>query len=127
MGRQWTVWMCCRKFEVFESKEEAFEAAHTYSCSDNCHTPHTIEGPNGEDYSGEFKEYDRVEFRKSYDALTERREAAQRSLVGSVEVRSPGGSWYGERVYSDAYRDELFAEMREIFGPDRVRFIPAAD
>lgn len=125
MSARWSVWMCCSEVETFDSKEEAFETAHAYSCGDNSHTPHTIEGPGGEDLTAEFEEYDRVEFRRSYDDWKARCADAERRLVGSVEVRSPAGAWYGERVYSDAYRDELLAEKREAFGPDRVRFIPA--
>lgn len=126
MSDTWTVWMCCKEFETFDSKGEAFETAHAYSCGDNGHTPHTIEGPNGEDLTAEFKEYDRVEFSRSYEAWKARCDDAESRLVGSVEVRSPGGSWYGERVYSEAYRDELLAEKREEFGSDRVRFVPIA-
>lgn len=125
MSDVWTVWMCCEKFETFDSKEEAFETAHAYSYGDNCHMPHAVEGPNGEDLTEEFKAYDFVEFRRSYDAWKVQCEAAKSRLVGSVEVRSPDGAWYGEHVYSEEYRDELLAEKLAAFGDERVRFVPA--
>lgn len=124
MSDQWTVWMCCNEFESFDTKEEAFETAHAYSQGDNSHTPHTIEGPNGEDLTREFEEYDSLKSRRSYDAWKARCDDARSRLVGSVEVRSPRGAWYGENVYSDASRDQLLAEKRAAFGPERVRFVP---
>lgn len=118
----WTVWLCCQKFEVCDSKEEAFEEAWCYDRSDNGHMVQRIEGPNGEDLTKEFGEYSAAESKRDYEEWKARSAEAERKLLGSVEVKSPGGSWYGERVYSEAQRDEQLAEMRAAYGMDRVRF-----
>lgn len=122
MGK-WTIWLCCQQFEVCDSREEAFEEAHIYDSSDNGHMVQRIEGPNGEDLSKEFGQYSAAESKRSYEEWKARCEDAEKRLLGTVEVQSPGGSWYGERVYSEADRDQQLAEKREAFGEDRVRFV----
>lgn len=126
MSDMWTVWLCCGNFDTYDSRDEAFQRAHAANNSDG-HTPQAIEGPNGEDLTKEFEAYDREQSQRSYEARKARCDDAKSRVAGTVEVRSPGGDWYGERVYSEDERDKQLAEMREAFGPDRVRFVAAVD
>lgn len=121
---KWIVWLCCNQFDIYDTKAEAFQEAHWQGNGDNAHQPYAIEGPGGVDLTEEFKRYSHEASKRESEAYQSRVKEAEQTLLGSVDVKSPSGAWYSERVYNETYRNEILATYREAFGDSRVRFVP---
>lgn len=115
----YTIWMCCGGFEWEDTREEAISFAASCMNGDG-HRVWAVEGPDGEDLMAEAE----AESGRQCDEWSKRSEETRQRLLGCVEVKGPTGKWWGRKyVYSTRVRDQDLAELRRIYGEDRVRFV----
>lgn len=115
----YTVWCCCGLFDPVDTKEEAIGCAVAW-INGAAHQVLAVEGPGGEDLMDEAQEAAVVTF----DECRKESQEARKKVFGQVEVKGPTGKWWGRYfVYSVEGRDKELAEMRGLYGEDRVRFV----
>lgn len=120
-----TVWLCCRNYDEYDTKEEAFEEAHWATERDGDHQPISIEGPDHEDLTSEWTRYHQEQSDKEWSRSTAYRLTQEAKFIGTLEIKSPRGDWCPQRMYDMETKNAAMANAWNRYGPDRVRYISA--
>lgn len=122
MSSKSTVWLCCGEFKICDDNEGAISYAASLMNGDG-HSVLAVEGVSGEDLMTQAEQLAR---RRTNEWLEQQKSSPK--SIGYLEVQRADGVWHGrEWIYSEFKKDQDYADLIEVYGHERVRFVPVED